>query len=135
MAPNRASDVPAADWLSQTRVKNYRYFSRVVTRFFSVLEIPIKHSSLHNKTEYISVMHLNLPMNGMPRFCSFSRRINSYSYPMDLKHSTNKRDSFFFRFQPPYLKSQEGSFMLTLGTNRRASLSEAFPCSIGCCSY
>ena len=49
MALNRASDVPVADWLSQTHVKNYRNFSRVVIRFFSVVEIPIKHSSLYNQ--------------------------------------------------------------------------------------
>ena len=52
MALNRASDVSAADWRSQTHVKNYRTFSRVETRFFSVEEIPIKHSSLYNKYQY-----------------------------------------------------------------------------------
>ena len=40
MALNRASDAPAADLLSQTHVTNYRDFSRVVIRFFSVVEIP-----------------------------------------------------------------------------------------------
>ena len=30
----KKSDVPAADWLSQTHVKNHRNFSRVVIRFF-----------------------------------------------------------------------------------------------------
>ena len=35
MALNRASDAPAADWLSQTHVTNYRDFSRVVIRFSS----------------------------------------------------------------------------------------------------
>ena len=41
MALNRASDMPAADWLSQTQVKNYRNFLRVVIQFFSVqVEIP-----------------------------------------------------------------------------------------------
>ena len=39
MALNRASDATAADWLSQTHVTNYRDFSRVVIRFFSVVEI------------------------------------------------------------------------------------------------
>ena len=34
MALNRASHVPAADWLSQTHVKNYRHFSCVVISFF-----------------------------------------------------------------------------------------------------
>ena len=48
MALNRASDVPAADWLSQTLVKN-RNFSLVVTQFFLVVEIPINHYSLYNK--------------------------------------------------------------------------------------
>ena len=38
MALNRASGVPAADWLSQTHVIDYRNFSRVVIRFFSVVE-------------------------------------------------------------------------------------------------
>ena len=42
MALNRVSDVPAADWLSQTR-------DSVVIRFLSVVEIPKKHSSLYNK--------------------------------------------------------------------------------------
>ena len=49
MALNKATDVPAADWLSQTHVKNYRHISRVVIRFFSEVEIPMKHSSLYNK--------------------------------------------------------------------------------------
>ena len=41
MALNRASEVSAADWLSQTYVKNYRNFSRVdEIRLFSVVEIP-----------------------------------------------------------------------------------------------
>ena len=48
MALNRASDVSAADWRSQTKVKNYRNFSRVEIRFFSVVDIPIKQSSLYN---------------------------------------------------------------------------------------
>ena len=42
MALNRATDVSADDWLSQTNVKNYGNASR---EFFSVVEIPIKHSS------------------------------------------------------------------------------------------
>ena len=54
-ALNRASDVLAADWLSQTHVKNYRNFSRVVIRFFSVVEIPIKHSSLYNKVSFLTL--------------------------------------------------------------------------------
>ena len=37
------SDVPSADWLSQTQVK---------INTILVVEIPIKHSSLHNK--YVS---------------------------------------------------------------------------------
>ena len=45
MALNRANDVPEADWLSQTHVKIYRNFSRVVIRFFLEVEIPIKHSN------------------------------------------------------------------------------------------
>ena len=49
---NRVSDVPAADWLSQTHVKKYRNFSLLVIRFFSVVEIPTKHSSLYNKFQY-----------------------------------------------------------------------------------
>ena len=39
-ALNRASDISAVDWLSQTHVKKYGNFSRAVTRFFSVVEIP-----------------------------------------------------------------------------------------------
>ena len=49
MARNTASDMSAADWLSQTQVKHYRNFSHEVIRLFSVVEIPIKHSSLYNK--------------------------------------------------------------------------------------
>ena len=52
MALNRASDVSAAYWLSQTHVKIIVIFSRVVIRVFSVVEIPIKHSSLYNKIVY-----------------------------------------------------------------------------------
>ena len=42
MLLNRAGDVPAADRLSQTYRKNYRNFSRVVIRFFSVVELTNK---------------------------------------------------------------------------------------------
>ena len=35
------SEISVADWLSQTRVKNYDNFSCVVILFFSVVEIPI----------------------------------------------------------------------------------------------
>ena len=52
MALNGTSDVLAADWTSQTQVKNYRNFSCVVIRLFSVVEIPIKHFSLYNKKQY-----------------------------------------------------------------------------------
>ena len=54
MALNRASDVPAADWLSQTQKKNYRSFSGVVIRFDTLCpsgEIPVKHSISYNKNE------------------------------------------------------------------------------------
>ena len=56
----RANDVLAADWLFQTQVKNYPYFSRVVIRFFSVVEIPIKHSSLY----IYSLRHRNCGVRG-----------------------------------------------------------------------
>ena len=49
MALNRASDTSAAAWLSQTQMKNYRFIFHVVIQFFSVVEIPIKHSSLRDK--------------------------------------------------------------------------------------
>ena len=42
------SFVSAADWRLQTHVKYHRKFSRVETRFFSVVDIPLKHSSFHN---------------------------------------------------------------------------------------
>ena len=42
-ALHRASDVFAADWRSETHVKNYDKFSRAVMQFFSGGEIPIKH--------------------------------------------------------------------------------------------
>ena len=38
----------AADWSSQTLI-NYGTLSCMEMRFFSVVEIPIKHSSSHNK--------------------------------------------------------------------------------------
>ena len=54
MAINRASDVSAADWLSQTHVENYRNFSSGVTWFFSVEEeVSTQQSSLYNKTTFI----------------------------------------------------------------------------------
>ena len=46
---NIVSGIPAADWLSQTHAKNYCNFSCVMMQLFSVVEIPVKHSSLHNK--------------------------------------------------------------------------------------
>ena len=49
MVLNRASDASAAYWLPQAHVKNYRNFSPVVRPFFSVVEVPVKHSSLRNK--------------------------------------------------------------------------------------
>ena len=41
----------AADWQSQTHMKNYHtvmFFSCMEMQFFSVVKIPIKHSSLYN---------------------------------------------------------------------------------------
>ena len=52
MALNGASDVPAADWLPQTHVKNYHNFSCVVIRFSLEVEIPLTHFSLYNKYIY-----------------------------------------------------------------------------------
>ena len=46
---NIVSGIPAADWLSQRHAKNYCNFSCVMMQLFSVMEIPVKHSSLHNK--------------------------------------------------------------------------------------
>ena len=46
MPLNRARNMLAADWLSQTHMKNYRNVSRVVIRLFSVVEISIKRFSL-----------------------------------------------------------------------------------------
>ena len=43
-----------AGWLSQTCLKNYCHFSRVVIQFFSVLEIPVKHSSFYDKCMYLN---------------------------------------------------------------------------------
>ena len=59
MALNRASDICiAADWLSQT----------VVVRFFSVVEIPIKHSSSCNKNK------LRTAHQTVKRICTFKAR-------------------------------------------------------------
>ena len=49
MALNKVSDVSAADWLSQAHVQKISY---VMIRYFSVVEIPLKHSSLNNKIKY-----------------------------------------------------------------------------------
>lgn len=49
MALNRVSNMSEPDWLSQTHKKNYRNISHVVIRFFSVVVIPKKHSSLYIK--------------------------------------------------------------------------------------
>ena len=48
MARNRASDISAADWLSQTQ-KIMLIFSLVVIQLLLVVKIPIRHSSLFNK--------------------------------------------------------------------------------------
>ena len=42
MELNRASEVSAADWLSQTHVENYRNFLGEAIQFLSEVEIPIK---------------------------------------------------------------------------------------------
>ena len=57
IALNSVSDMSAADWLSRTHVKNYRKFSRVVIRFFSLVEIPIKRSSLYNEIHFQNIFH------------------------------------------------------------------------------
>ena len=49
MALYRVSNMSEPDWLSQTHKKNYRNISHVVIRFFSVVVIPTKHSSLYIK--------------------------------------------------------------------------------------
>ena len=55
MVLNRANDVSAADWQSQTHVKYHRNFSCEEMRFsFSVEEIPVKHTNLYNKTFFSS---------------------------------------------------------------------------------
>ena len=46
MVLNKASDVLAANWLSQAHEKKYGIFSCEEIQFLSVVEIPIKHSSL-----------------------------------------------------------------------------------------
>ena len=48
MALNRASNMSGSDWLFKY-VKNYHNFSGVVIQFSSLVEIPIKHSSLRDK--------------------------------------------------------------------------------------
>ena len=45
MVLKRIGNVPAADWLSQTRMKNYCNFSHMVIKCFSVVEIAAKHAS------------------------------------------------------------------------------------------
>lgn len=61
-----AGDVSAVDWISQTRVKNYRNFSRLVIRFFWVVEIPTKHSSLYNKHILSLFSWWHPPFDNMP---------------------------------------------------------------------
>ena len=45
MVLKRIGDVPAADWLSQINMKNYCYFTHMVIKCFSVVEIAAKHAS------------------------------------------------------------------------------------------
>ena len=48
----------------------------------------------------------DLPINGMPRFCSFSRSINSYSCPTDLKQlAQTKLSSLKYLFLESLFKS------------------------------
>ena len=70
MALNKASDVPAADWPSQTHVKNYRNFSCVVIRFFSVVEIStIEHTSLYSIYTPVYIIYIYIALwhkNALP---------------------------------------------------------------------
>ena len=47
MSLNRESDVSAADWPSQTHVKNYGILSCAEARFLPVVEIRTEHSTLY----------------------------------------------------------------------------------------
>ena len=49
MVLNRVSDVSAELIDDVKQVKSYLNFSHVEMWFFSVVKIPIKHSSLHNR--------------------------------------------------------------------------------------
>ena len=65
MSLNRESDVSAADWPSQTHVKNYRNLSCAETRFLPVVEIRTEHSwkSAQSILLYIFVLDLFLSRN------------------------------------------------------------------------
>ena len=59
----KASNVSAADWRYQRRVKRYRIFSRVLLRFFSGLEILVKRCSLYDKVCFlITFLNVSLKM-------------------------------------------------------------------------
>ena len=59
----KASNVSAAYWRYQRRVKRYRIFSRVLLRFFSGLEILVKRRSLYDKVCFlITFLNVSLKM-------------------------------------------------------------------------
>ena len=62
MALNRANDVSAADWRSQTHGKKYCNFSRVGIQSLLVVEIPIKHPSLCDKVCFL--LHVGMVYTG-----------------------------------------------------------------------
>ena len=57
MELNKARDVSSADWRSQTRKKLSLFFTCEI-RSFSVMEIPIKHSSLLNKVDFAVIVRV-----------------------------------------------------------------------------
>ena len=73
MALNRASDMSAADWLSQTRVENYCNFSCVVKWFFSLVEVPLKHSSLCNEVVHLPYSTMQA-LNNWDQYTTIPRR-------------------------------------------------------------
>ena len=82
MALNRASDVSAADWLSQRHLKNYDYdFSRVERQFFSVGEVI--YQTRGSVSSDIQTLRSGLKKRGAAEF--FLTNIKVFGYLM--KHS------------------------------------------------
>ena len=80
MALIRASHMSAADWLPQTREENYCNFSCVAMWFSSLVEVPLKHSSLCNEVVY-PLYGTMQPLNNWDQYTTIPEgEVNSGGY-------------------------------------------------------